>query len=43
MRLPSSVFLLSGDLDDEIPRKLKVTEEIHKIVDQRNDIEKLLE
>ncbi|CAF2088050.1 unnamed protein product, partial [Brassica napus] len=36
MRLPSFVFLLSGDLDDEIPRKLK-------IVDQRNDIEKLLE
>ncbi|CAN7023947.1 unnamed protein product, partial [Brassica rapa subsp. trilocularis] len=36
MRLPSSVFLLSGDLDDEIPQKLK-------IVDQRNDIEKLLE
>ncbi|CAN6976979.1 unnamed protein product [Brassica rapa subsp. trilocularis] len=24
MRLSSSVFLLSGDLDDEIPRKLKV-------------------
>uniref|UniRef100_M4E6D4 Uncharacterized protein n=1 Tax=Brassica campestris TaxID=3711 RepID=M4E6D4_BRACM len=24
MRLPSFVFLLSGDLDDEIPRKLKV-------------------
>ncbi|CAN6815220.1 unnamed protein product, partial [Brassica oleracea var. botrytis] len=41
IRLPSSVFLLRGDLDDEIPRKLK--EEIHKIVDLRNDVEKLLE